>query len=79
VEFVAESNPRVVLMREGKIIADGEGKNILTDPQMLEQSSIVLPQVAQVFTYLNLPGLPKNVIDLYEAKRLLLKMLETSQ
>ena len=33
VEFVAECNPRVVLMREGKIVADGEGKDILTDPQ----------------------------------------------
>ncbi len=32
VEFVAECNPRVVLMKEGKIVADGEGKEILTDP-----------------------------------------------
>jgi energy-coupling factor transport system ATP-binding protein len=76
VEFVAECNPRVVLMREGKIVADGEGRNILTDPQVLEQSSIVLPQIAQVFMQLNVPGLPKNVIDIYEAKRLLLKTLE---
>ena len=79
VEFVAECNPRVVLMREGKIVADGEGRNILTDPQVLEQSSIVLPQIAQVFMQLNVPGLPKNVIDIYEAKRLLLKMLENAQ
>jgi len=76
VEFVAECNPRVVLMREGKIVADGEGKDILTNPELLEQSSIVLPQIAQVFTQLAVPGLPKNVIDIYEAKRLLLKMLE---
>jgi energy-coupling factor transport system ATP-binding protein len=79
VEFVAECNPRVVLMREGKIVADGEGRNILTDPQVLEQSSIVLPQIAQVFKQLNVSGLPKNVIDIYEAKRLLLKMLEKTQ
>jgi energy-coupling factor transport system ATP-binding protein len=75
VEFVAECNPRVILMREGKIVADGEGKDILTNPQVLEESSIVLPQIAQVFAYLNKPGLPKNVIDLYEAKKLLLQML----
>jgi energy-coupling factor transport system ATP-binding protein len=79
VEFVAECNPRVVLMREGKIVADGEGKEILTDPEALEQSSIVLPQVAQVFTHLSTQGLPKDVIDIYEAKRLLLKMLEKRQ
>ncbi len=79
VEFVAECNPRVVLMREGKIVADGEGKDMLTNPQALEQSSIVLPQIAQLFARLNVPGLPKNIIDLYEAKQLLLKMLEKNR
>jgi energy-coupling factor transport system ATP-binding protein len=76
VEFVAECNPRVILMREGRIVADGEGKDILTNPKVLEQSSIVLPQIAQIFMLLNVNGLPKNVIDLYEAKQLLLKVLE---
>jgi len=76
VEFVAECNPRVILMQGGKIVADGEGKNILTDPEMLEKSSIVLPQIAQIFAHLNMVGLPKNVIDIYEAKTLLFKMLE---
>ncbi len=73
VEFVAECNPRVVLMKEGRVVADGVGREILTDPAMLELSSIVLPQVAQVFTKLSGLGLPKNIIDLYEAKTLLLK------
>ena len=74
VEFVAECNPRVVVMKEGKILADGEGKEILTDPALLETSSIVLPQVAQVFTRLGELGLPKDIIDIYEAKVLLLKI-----
>jgi energy-coupling factor transport system ATP-binding protein len=73
VEFVAECNPRVVLMKDGKIVADGVGREILTNPAMLELSSIVLPQIAQVFTKLSSLGLPKDVIDLYEAKALLLK------
>jgi energy-coupling factor transport system ATP-binding protein len=73
VEFVAECNPRVVLMKEGRIVADGEGKEILTAPAMLALSSIVLPQIAQVFTKLSSFGLPKDIIDLYEAKALLLK------
>ncbi len=76
VEFVAECNPRVVLMKEGKIVADGLGCKILTDPNMLELSSIVLPQIAQVFTLLSSLGLPKDVIDIYEAKALLLKAME---
>jgi energy-coupling factor transport system ATP-binding protein len=76
VEFVAECNPRVVLMREGKVVADGKGKDILTNPEALEQSSIVLPQIAQVFMSLKIPDLPKNVIDIYEAKALLLDALQ---
>jgi energy-coupling factor transport system ATP-binding protein len=73
VEFVAECNPRVVLMKDGKIVADGVGKEILTDPAMLELSSIVLPQIAQVFTKLSALGFPKDVIDIYEAKDIILK------
>lgn len=76
VEFVAECNPRVVLMREGKILGDGAGKDILTNPELLEQSSIVLPQIAQVFTQLTSLGYPKNIIDLYEARDLLIEKLE---
>jgi ABC-type dipeptide/oligopeptide/nickel transport system ATPase component len=76
VEFVAECNPRVVLMREGKIVGDGAGKDILTNPELLEQSSIVLPQIAQVFTRLTMLGYPKNIIDLYEARDLLIEKLE---
>ena len=77
VEFVAESNPRVVLMKEGKIVADGMGKDILTDPAILEMSSIVLPQIAQLFMKLSPLGLPKNIIDIYEAKEIILKAKES--
>ena len=76
VEFVAECNPRVVLMKEGRIVADGEGREILTTPEVLAQSSIVLPQIAQIFLKLTPLGFPKNIIDVYEAKEILLKALE---
>jgi energy-coupling factor transport system ATP-binding protein len=76
VEFVAESNPRVVLMKEGTIVADGKGREILTSPKVLAQSSIVLPQIAQIFMKLAPLGLPKNVIDVYDAKEILLKAME---
>jgi energy-coupling factor transport system ATP-binding protein len=76
VEFVAECNPRVLLMLDGQIIADGEAGKILTDPVVLERASIVPPQIAQIF--LNLPGfeLPKNVIEVYDAQRILLDFVE---
>jgi energy-coupling factor transport system ATP-binding protein len=77
VEFVAECSLRVVLMKEGKIVADGLGKDILTDPALLELSSIVLPQIAQIFAKLSTLGLPKDIIDIYEAKEIILKAQES--
>jgi energy-coupling factor transport system ATP-binding protein len=76
VEFVAECNPRVVLMRGGKIVADGEARKILTDPEILEQASIVPPQIAQIFINLSDLGFPKDVIDVYEAREILLKAFQ---
>jgi ABC-type glutathione transport system ATPase component len=76
VEFVAECNPRVLLMREGKILADGEARKILTNTQLLTQASIVPPQIAQIFLQLSSPELPENVIDMYEAQQILLSLLE---
>ncbi len=76
VEFVAECNPRVVVMKEGKVVADGQGRDILTNPKLLQDASIVLPQIAQVFTKLEALGFPKDIIDLYEAKEVILKAKE---
>jgi len=77
VEFVAECNPRVVLMKEGRIVAEGMGKDILTNARILAESSIVLPQIAQVFTELFPLGFPKNVIDIYEAEKIILSARES--
>ena len=77
VEFVAECNPRILLMREGKIIADGEARAILTKPDILEQASIVPPQIAQIFLQLPELNLPNDIIDIYEARTLLLNKLES--
>lgn len=80
VEFVAECNPRVLLMREGKIVDDGEASRILTNPETLAAASIVPPQIAQIFLELStqLPELelPKDTIDVYKAKEIILKMLK---
>jgi energy-coupling factor transport system ATP-binding protein len=75
VEFVAECNPRVLLMSKGEIVADGQATQILTNTKMLEEASIVPPQVAQIFLDLPELHLPTNIIDVYEARNLLLKLL----
>lgn len=76
VEFVAECNPRVVLMKEAKIIADGEAKRILTDTTLALEASIVPPQISQIFHGLTFLGLPSDVIDVSEAKKILIDYLE---
>lgn len=78
VEFVAECNPRVLLMREGKIIADGVARKVLTDQDILTQASIVPPQIAQIFLQLHDLNVRRDVIDIYEAQKILLGMLEKS-
>jgi len=75
VEFVAECSPRVVLMSEGKIVADGEAKRILTDTTLTLAASIVPPQITQIFLRLTDLGLPKDVIDVSEAKKIITKYL----
>jgi len=76
VEFVAECNPHVVLMTEGKIVAEGLAEEILTNQKLVAQASIVSPQIAQIFLGLADLGLPTNVIDVHEARRILLVLLE---
>jgi energy-coupling factor transport system ATP-binding protein len=76
VEFVAECDPRVLLMQDGRIVADGEARKVLTNLEVLTQASIVPPQVAQIFLQLPSLELPKNVIDIYEAQKILLNILE---
>ena len=56
-----------------------DGRKILTNMEALAESSIVLPQIAQIFSKLEPLGFPKDVIDIYEAKKLLLKAWEKQQ
>jgi energy-coupling factor transport system ATP-binding protein len=75
VEFVAECNPRVILVREGTILVDGKAQQILTDPEVLAQASIVPPQITKIFLELADLGLPTDVIDVHQATKILLNRL----
>jgi energy-coupling factor transport system ATP-binding protein len=79
VEFVAESNPRVVLMAEGKIVADGLAVEILTNEELVAKASIVPPQISQIFLQLADLEFPTNIIDVYQARDVLRKYLEAKQ
>jgi hypothetical protein len=62
-------------MSQGKILVDGKTKEILTDPKMLAQASIVPPQITKIFLEMADLGLPTDVIDVHEATKILLNRL----
>ena len=71
VEFVAECRPRVVLMAEGKITADGPIQKIMTDDEALKRASVSPPVITKVFKGLQGYGLPREVLDVDEAAEIL--------
>jgi energy-coupling factor transporter ATP-binding protein EcfA2 len=71
VEFVAECKPRVVLLSRGRIIADGPATEILTDPSVVEQSSLVMPQISSLMANLKELEPPPDIIDAYSAREFL--------
>ncbi|MGB5910842.1 MAG: ABC transporter ATP-binding protein [Promethearchaeia archaeon] len=48
VEFTMEYVPRTVLMAQGKIIADGPTKDVLSNKRLLKESSLIMPQIYQL-------------------------------
>jgi energy-coupling factor transport system ATP-binding protein len=79
VEFVADCNPRVVLMYQGQIISEGRAKTILTNHDVASKASILLPQISELFHQLGDLGLPRDVIDVSEAKELIEDLVKRSK
>jgi energy-coupling factor transport system ATP-binding protein len=71
VEFVAESNPLVVLLSKGQIVAQGNADRILSREDLVDKASLVRPQMSRLFSGLKNYGLPREVIDVHRARLLL--------
>lgn len=71
VEFVAECEPRVILMVDGEIIGDGSAREILSDFALLDKASIVPPQISLVFSQLKDLKFETPVINFWDAKKIL--------
>jgi energy-coupling factor transport system ATP-binding protein len=78
VEFVAECEPRIVLMAEGGIIGDGTTKEIMTNIEAMKKASVAPPMITKVFSKLSEYGLPGDVVDVDEAASLLIRLKEVS-
>ena len=76
VEFVAECKPRVVLLSHGTIIGDGPATRILTDPKLVNDASLKMPQIATLMSGLaNDVGASQEIIEVYSARDYLLGKL----
>jgi energy-coupling factor transport system ATP-binding protein len=75
VEFVAESQPRIVLMSDGKVQGQGSAKYIMTCPEELAKCSVAQPEITRLFSKLHGYGFPEDVLDVNEAYDLLSKKL----
>ena len=71
VEFVAESNPRVILLSKGGIVAQGTADAILSKDETVNRASLVRPQMSRLFGGLTKYGLPRDVVDIHRARLLL--------
>jgi energy-coupling factor transport system ATP-binding protein len=78
VEFVAECKPRVILLSKGRVIADGPAAEILTNPEIVEQSSLVMPQISTLMASLKELEPPPDIIDAYSAREFLGMKLEAA-
>lgn len=52
VEFAVDYIPRTIAMKNGKIVADGDTKKVLTNDYVLENTALLPPQINQVVKYL---------------------------
>jgi energy-coupling factor transport system ATP-binding protein len=75
VEFVAECKPRVVLLSHGQIIGDGPATQILTDPRLVEASSLRVPQIATLMKNITEMPAGQEILDVYSARDYLVKEL----
>ncbi len=79
VEFVAESQPHIVLMAQGNVVAEGSTKEIMNRTDLLTQCSVAQPEITRLCALLEKHGIPKDVVDVEEAYQLLSRRLMEEQ
>ena len=65
IDLIAEFTDRVVILKDGEVLKEGDTKSVLTDISLLEHG-IAIPQIAQLAIQLKEIGLPINSISVTE-------------
>jgi energy-coupling factor transport system ATP-binding protein len=61
IDFCADYFERIVVMAQGRIIADGPATAVFAQQDVLAQASVTAPQLARLGAALNLPGVPLGI------------------
>lgn len=78
IEFTIEYIPRIILMADGQIIADGPTEKVLTNRFLVEKTSLILPQVCQFLAALKENGIqcPDDIYSRAEMVKFLTEFLK---
>lgn len=68
IEFLWPLQPRVVVMKSGKVVGDGPAKRVMLDKSLLDSARVAQPQLVRFYQALSgRPGEP--FVDAFEARR----------
>ena len=76
IDFVAENFKRVIVMAQGRVIADGEVNEILTNKDILRKARLLPPQVTLCAWYLSDLGVSEKIIKLDELLEEILDLIK---
>lgn len=69
--IVASYADRVVVMKQGRILADGPTRDIFSQPDLLAESYLEPPQITRIAQKLQDYGVPSDLLSVREASRVL--------
>jgi len=69
VEFAVQAVDRLLILSQGRLLADGTPREILSNPSLLQRARLLPPQLTQFAHQLgqHIPTFPKDIISLREA------------
>jgi len=76
-DFIAEIEPRIILLSKGKVLADGPARDILSNVSLLETAHLAPSQVGYLSWLLSkYSNFPQNIIKVNEFIETFLKMVK---
>ncbi|MEM3873339.1 MAG: ATP-binding cassette domain-containing protein [Nitrososphaeria archaeon] len=79
VNLAAQFSKRVIILKDGKIIADGDSKKVLSDQFLLAKSNLIPPQINLLAKKLRDINVPEDIIKVEEMVEFLQKYVNLTK